>query len=325
MAFGALQRKSSNPQPYRPATSRVQPGQRRRLQNTVLVACAAIGIVWLLLHLLSSSSTHVGDGRGPVPAGTPEVVIVTVFEAGLSGAYIKKIKQNRDDYAKRHGGCSAARRRALLVADVSRHQGYKVFYADSSSYKLDGAPNTWALIPAMRHAMTENPHSAWFFSLSPHALFMNPELPVMKHVLEKARLESLMLKDYPVVPPDSVIHTFSHLKANNIDLVLTQDGEGLCQESFLLRQGDWARFFLDVWFDPMYRSYNFQKAEGHALVRVTGWAASLQIARQYVILLTPPRNTLFSGTRPSSRASPSFRSAPSTLTLSTSPRAAAKW
>ena len=97
---------------------------------------------------------------------------------------------------------------------------------------------------------------------------MNPALPLESNFLEKKRLESLMLKDRPVVPPDSVIKTFSHLKGDQIDLVLTQDGEGLCQGSFILRRGEWARFFLDTWFDPLYRSYNFQKAEGHALVRV---------------------------------------------------------
>lgn len=96
---------------------------------------------------------------------------------------------------------------------------------------------------------------------------MNPKLSLTSHVMAPQRLESLMLKDKPVVPPDSVIHTFSHLKGDKIDLVLTQDGEGLCQESFILRQGEWAQFFLDTWFDPLYRSYNFQKAEGHALVR----------------------------------------------------------
>lgn len=95
---------------------------------------------------------------------------------------------------------------------------------------------------------------------------MNPSLSIQSHLLEKKRLESIMLRDKPVVPPDSVIKTFSHLKADKIDIVLTQDGEGLCQGSFILRRGEWARFFLDTWFDPLYRSYNFQKAEGHALV-----------------------------------------------------------
>ena len=75
-----------------------------------------------------------------------------------------------------------------------------------------------------------------------------------------------MLRDKPVVPPDSVIKTFGNLKGDRIDLVLTQDGEGLCPGSFVLKNGEWAQFFLDTWFDPLYRSYNFQKAEAHALV-----------------------------------------------------------
>ena len=115
--------------------------------------------------------------------------------------------------------------------------------------------------------MTKYPHSTYFFTLSPHSLIMNPKLPLTSHVMDKKRLESLMLRDKPVVPPDSVIRTFTHLKGDKVDLVLTQDGEGLCQGSFVIRRGEWAKFFLDTWFDPLYRSYNFQKAEAHALVR----------------------------------------------------------
>ncbi len=75
-----------------------------------------------------------------------------------------------------------------------------------------------------------------------------------------------MLKDVPVVPPDSVIKTFSHLRSDHVDLVMTQDDQGLGEGSMIIRQGDWAKFFLDSWFDPLYRTYNFQKAEVHALV-----------------------------------------------------------
>jgi mannan polymerase II complex MNN11 subunit len=87
-----------------------------------------------------------------------------------------------------------------------------------------------------------------------------------------------MLKDIPVVPPDSVIHTFSHLTTQKTALILTQDSENLAHGSFLLRNAggseeskDWAKFFLDTWFDPLYRGYNFQKAEGHALEHIVQW------------------------------------------------------
>lgn len=122
------------------------------------------------------------------------------------------------------------------------------------------------MVPALRHALTKYPHSTYFFNLSPHSLIMNPKISLSSHVMNKKRLESIMLRDKPVVPPDSVIRTFTHLKGDKVDLVLTQDSEGLCQGSFVLRRGEWAKFFLDTWFDPLYRSYNFQKAEAHALV-----------------------------------------------------------
>jgi mannan polymerase II complex MNN11 subunit len=80
------------------------------------------------------------------------------------------------------------------------------------------------------------------------------------------RLEALMIRDQSIVPPDSVIKTFGHLKGNQVDFVLTQDKDGLAQGSFIIRRGEWSKFFLDTWFDPLYRSYNFQKADTHALV-----------------------------------------------------------
>ena len=122
------------------------------------------------------------------------------------------------------------------------------------------------MVPGLRHAMTAFPRSKYFLYLSPHGLVMNPSISLTSHILDKKRLEDIMLRDTPVVPPDSVIKTFSHLKGDKVDLIITQDREGLCQGSLILRRGEWAKFFLDTWFDPLYRSYNFQKAEGHALV-----------------------------------------------------------
>lgn len=77
-----------------------------------------------------------------------------------------------------------------------------------------------------------------------------------------------MLRNVPIVPPDSLIKTFGHLSGNDIDLVITQDGEDLSPGSFVLRRSEWANYFLDSWFDPLYRSYNFAKAETHVLVSV---------------------------------------------------------
>ena len=92
-----------------------------------------------------------------------------------------------------------------------------------------------------------------------------------------------MIKEVPIVPPDSVIKTFSHLKEEDIDLILTQDEESLSPGSFIIKKSEWANFFLDAWFDPLYRSYNFKNAEAHALVNL-----SLSLLLSYITTLPYP-------------------------------------
>jgi mannan polymerase II complex MNN11 subunit len=116
--------------------------------------------------------------------------------------------------------------------------------------------------------MANFPETPYFFFLDDHTVIANPLLSVEEHIVNKERLESLMITDVPVVPPDSVIKTFSHLKGDKVDLILSQDKDGLSHNSFILRRGEWAKYLLDAWFDPLYRSYNFQKAERHALEHI---------------------------------------------------------
>ncbi|KAI2103163.1 putative alpha-1,6-mannosyltransferase mnn11 [Ophidiomyces ophidiicola] len=159
------------------------------------------------------------------------------------------------------------------MADVDGPTGYATFYASTSEYTsvLEGAPQSWAIVPALRHAMALYSGSTYFFHLSPHSLIMEPTMPIASNLLEPKKLGSLMMKDVPVVPPDSVIKTFSHLSSKDVDLVITQDGENISTGSFVLKQGEWAKYFLDVWFDPLYRRYNFAKAEIHALDHIVQW------------------------------------------------------
>lgn len=147
--------------------------------------------------------------------------------------------------------------------------GYVNFFANLSDYEssLDNAPRSWGIVPAVRHAMASHPHSKYFFHLDAHSLFMNPTKSLESIILDNRRLQSLMRKEVPVVPPDSIIKTFAHLQPQDIDLIVSTDNEDLSAGSFIVKQGEFARFFLDFWFDPLYRGYNFAKAEIHALVR----------------------------------------------------------
>jgi mannan polymerase II complex MNN11 subunit len=144
--------------------------------------------------------------------------------------------------------------------------GYQTLFAKVGDYDLAGAPFSWTTVVAMRDALTKFPDCHYIWHLDASGLIMNPKLKIEEHIMKPARLDELMKKDVPVVPPDSIIRTFSHLKGQDVDVVLTQDKEGLSAGSLIVRNGEWARFFLETWFGPLYRSYNFQKAEAHALV-----------------------------------------------------------
>ncbi|KAI0601893.1 galactosyl transferase GMA12/MNN10 family-domain-containing protein [Biscogniauxia sp. FL1348] len=246
MHYAYPSRKSSNPPPYLPRSSRFPKLRRSHLRTVALLGLAIVALIWLF----SGGSKHHGSSR--TISGKPRAVVVTVFsDATDNTAYMKNIRENRLQYAEKHG--------------------YGTLLAKASDYDLQGAPASWSKVVAMRHAITKYPDCKYIWYLDEDALIMNPRLKVEDNVMGASKLEEIMLKDLPVVPPDSIIKTFSHLKGADVDFILTQDKGGLATSSFVIRNGEWAKFFLDTWFDPLYRSYNFQKAETHALEHIVQW------------------------------------------------------
>jgi mannan polymerase II complex MNN11 subunit len=89
-------RKNSNPAQYKPRTSRLRAFRRSRLKYVVLCSLGIGAIIFLLLRLF-------GGSEG-IPLGTPAVVVVTLMEPSIySKKYLNDIKENREEYAKRHG------------------------------------------------------------------------------------------------------------------------------------------------------------------------------------------------------------------------------
>ncbi|EUC50411.1 glycosyltransferase family 34 protein [Bipolaris oryzae ATCC 44560] len=263
-------RKTSRPPPYvaRNQSGIAIPPALKNLLRSKLGRLIAGGILgfFVLIWMLSGSSgttqrgTKVG-GWGPanIPkpkiGSGPPVVVVTVVDPKMDPTWTAKVKRNREDYAKKHG--------------------YLTFFPTSDKYPIGNSPPTWARVPAVRHAMTLHPTSMFMWYLDHTALIMNMDIPIHTSLLTPAKLESYMITNAPVVPPESVIKTFSNLKGDRIDFVITQDKDGLAPSSFVVRNGEWAKFFLDTWFDPIYRSYNFQKAEYHALEHIVQWHGTI--------------------------------------------------
>ncbi|KAJ4267285.1 putative alpha-1,6-mannosyltransferase mnn11 [Fusarium torreyae] len=248
MHFAYPPRKNSNPPPFGQRSSQIPPILRRIRKSTlVLVLLGVIGFVYLLVGLGGETPYH-----EHVPSGNPPVVVVTVFDnSQYSASYLESIRINREQYASRHG--------------------YEAMIVKATDYQTGKSPRSWAKIIAMRHALSKYPDATYVWFLDQNAYIMELDKTLEEQVMNPAKLESLMVKDWPIVPPDSIIRTFSHLKGEDAGLIISQDDAGLVTNSYVLKNGDWAKYFLETWMDPLYQSYNFQKAERHALEHIVQW------------------------------------------------------
>jgi len=208
---------------------------------------AILGLVWLL-----SGRSREEVYQEHVPTGEPPIVIVTVIDPkSYSASYLRSVQENRRQYAEKHG--------------------YETFIVEAQDYDTKGYQQSWAKVMAMRHALTKYPNANYIWHLDQDAFIMEPSRTVEEVVADPRVLESLMIRDHSVVPPDSIIKTFQHLKGQEAAMIISQDNDGLVADSVLLKTGDWAQFLTETWMDPLYMSYNFQKAERHALEHIVQW------------------------------------------------------
>jgi mannan polymerase II complex MNN11 subunit len=104
MHFAYPPRKTSNPRPYLPRSSRLPglPGLRRtRFKIIALAGLAFFALIYLVTR--PSSSRH-GAPAQRTPSGNPPAVVVTVLdEKKYSKEYLEMVRENRVQYAEKHG------------------------------------------------------------------------------------------------------------------------------------------------------------------------------------------------------------------------------
>lgn len=99
MHFAYTPRKSSNPPPFRPSTSRLA-----QLRRTSPRAVISIFIIFVLASYFLLTKSHRDAYYEQEPSGIPYVVIVTVTDsATFDDGHVKLIQENRQQYAAIHG------------------------------------------------------------------------------------------------------------------------------------------------------------------------------------------------------------------------------
>ncbi|KAK9240318.1 galactosyl transferase GMA12/MNN10 family-domain-containing protein [Lipomyces kononenkoae] len=221
---------------------------RRTLSMWAIAVFAAVTVFLTIMYVLFANIAT-SDSAGP------RVVLVLGLDNGkYKEDYLAKIIENRREYADAH-------KYGLYVRNMSDFKGSV----------HDAAKLGWYKLPLMRSAMQDNPGSTYFWYLDQNAIIMNPNLNIESHITDVKRLNSLVLRDVPVVPPDSTIRTYRHVPADRMKFIISQDHEGFQTGSFILKNGEYAWYVLDAWFDKLYQEYKFQKAEKSSLEHLAQW------------------------------------------------------
>ncbi|KAK6528348.1 hypothetical protein TWF281_009591 [Arthrobotrys megalospora] len=235
---------------------------------------------------------------------TPPVVLVVALDKNtLSSAFSKRILENRKRYAEKWGY-------EVFARDLGDYEAGNEYQFKDGAGKVRHYSKSYNKLPLIRQAMSSYPYTKTFWYLSSDSLIINMDLDLESHILSKPRLGNLMLRDQPVIPPESIIKTFKRQNADDIQFIITQDGKSVKSDSFIIRRRKdemgWGKkkhkggkkgatmfgyYLLDLWFDPLYRFYHFKEGETSALEHLIQWhptiLAKLAIIPQRVMLSYP--------------------------------------
>ncbi|SCU95483.1 LANO_0E10484g1_1 [Lachancea nothofagi CBS 11611] len=140
--------------------------------------------------------------------------------------------QNKRAYAKRHGY-------GLTLKDMRTAKRYSHEYREG-----------WQKVEVLRQTMREFPNAEWFWWLDPETLIMEPQMSLEKHLFSRLDTLSYRIPDEfnPLqLPLDIPYVDYSQ----EPELFITQDCGGFNLGSFLIKNSEWTKLLLDVWWDPV--------------------------------------------------------------------------
>lgn len=171
----------------------------------------------------------------------PQIVIILAANEG-GGVLRWKSEQewaierisikNKQAYARRHGY-------GLTIKDLTTAKRYSHEYREG-----------WQKVDILKQTMREYPNTEWFWWLDASTLIMEPDISLENHIFN--RLDSLVnrtLKDFNPLKLPTDIPYVDYSK--ELSLLVTQDCGGFNLGSFLIRNTEWTKLLLDIWWDPV--------------------------------------------------------------------------
>ncbi|KAK9484387.1 galactosyl transferase GMA12/MNN10 family-domain-containing protein [Lipomyces starkeyi] len=145
---------------------------------------------------------------------------------------------------------------------------YTYQFTNITKFHNDDRPPVWSKIPAIQEAFELHPDAEWVWWLDTDAIIMTPSLDLAQQVLNPEAMKKRIAYGSPFMLPNGKESGFTvsrDLDLSNVDVVVSQDHNGVNAGSILFRRSDWTFAFLDMWIDPMYVQRRFDRYEQDAL------------------------------------------------------------
>lgn len=192
------------------------------------------------------------DPEGPRP---DQIVLLCASDGkGHNGGIenlLEQTRENRQAYANFHG--------------------YKYHFLNISKFDISPAHPVWGKLPAIAETFETYPEAQWIWWLDLDAILMTPSLDLNEHLLSHKALNEQLLKGQVLNNSGggkSKISTPKNPNVKNIDLIFSQDHNGINAGSFFIRRSEWTRTFLDIWADPLFVMRRWPGQEQDAMVSI---------------------------------------------------------
>lgn len=198
---------------------------------------------------------------------SPKYVVVTLLDDRLPREHLEKIIQNRKEYCEAYGF-------GLLMKFQS---DYAKFFEPAGSKK-----SSWARNAIASEAQYSFPEAEWFWYLDGSALIMDSTRDISKF-LTMDSLSKKMRVSQPVLRHENThIQTYKNSKAENLVFVTFLDSVGVSSTSFCFRNTFAAKAFMQIWGEPLFRTFSGTPDEQYALGHLLQWHPQL-LARTGIV------------------------------------------
>lgn len=200
----------------------------------------------------------------------PEIVIILAANEG--GGVLKwkneqewaieKISiENKKAYAKRHGY-------GLTMKDLATSKRYSHEFREG-----------WQKVDILKQTMREFSTAKWFWWLDMDTLIMEPGKSLEEHIF--SRLNNITERTLENFNPLKIELDIPYVDyTQELNLLITQDCGGFNLGSFFIKNTEWSKILLDLWWEPahyeqMHMSWEHKEQDAlESLYTNEGWIRS---------------------------------------------------